>query len=324
MDKNNIRNFCVAPMMGYTTPHSRYFFRQMSKKAFLFTEMVASKALLYSYKQKILLQKNKDENPVAFQIGGSDPKELSKCAKIVEKNGFDEINLNVGCPSKAVLKGRFGACLMKEKDLVKNCLIQMQNNTSIPVTIKCRIGVDNDDNYSFFRDFIGEILDSNISIIYIHARKALLNGFSPKYNRNVPTLKYDYVYRIKKEFPNATFILNGGIDNIDKALNLKKDFDGIMVGRLIQSNPFILKEIDNRFYNKKNSFEKKLIIKNYFKYIRKNINNDSIYRLCSPLLNIFFGIPNSKKIKITINQYMHEKKIDKLENIFNNFALYAN
>ena len=214
MEEKNLRRFCIAPMMGYTTPHARKLYRILSKKVFLFTEMIATKTLLHS-KTKDLIIENDLQNPIALQVGGSDVKDLAECTKIAKLYNYNEINLNVGCPSKAVQKGSFGACLMKEKNLVKNCLEAMNNSSDIKVSIKCRIGLGKNFNYDFFSEFINEILKSKITIIYVHARNAILSGISPKGNRSIPPLNYDFVKKIKKENPHIQFILNGRIESIE-------------------------------------------------------------------------------------------------------------
>ena len=173
----------------------------------------------------------------------------SLAIQIAKSYNYDEINLNVGCPSKAVQKGSFGACLMKKKSLVKNCLEQMKNAADIEVSVKCRIGIGKEFNYDFFSDFINEIIKSDISIVYVHARNAILNGISPKANRNIPPLNYDFVKKIKLEYPKIQFILNGGIENLEHAYKLSNEYDGVMVGRLIQNNPFCLSKIDKLFFN---------------------------------------------------------------------------
>ena len=315
----NPRRFCVAPMMGFTTPYARKLYRILSKRAFLFTEMVPSKTMLYS-KTRDLKIENSGENPVALQVGGSEPYELAECTKIAKNYNYDEINLNVGCPSKAVQKGSFGACLMNEKVLVRNCLEAMIESADIEVSIKCRIGIGKEFNYDFFCDFIDEVIKSGIRIIYVHARNAILSGLTPKNNRTVPPLNYDFVTNIKKEYPNLQFILNGGIDSIEKALPLSKIHDGIMIGRLIQNNPFSLSNVDHLFY--KTTTETKIsekIILEYFQYIKKRLHKDSMFRLLSPLLNIFFGLPNNKKFKTEIQSVMKSKKIDVLKSLFLQF-----
>ncbi len=316
---NNLRKFCVAPMMGYTTPHARKLYRILSKKAFLFTEMIPTKTLINSTKINLLIENN-NQNPIALQVGGSNYKELEKCCKIVQNYNYDEINLNVGCPSKAVQKGSFGACLMKKKYLVQECLKAMINSCDKEVTLKCRIGINNQTSYDFFKDFIDVVIQSGIKVVYVHARNAILNGLSPKNNRTIPPLKYEYVKKIKNDFPEVQFIINGGITSLSQAYELSKKYDGIMVGRLIQSNPFCLLDVDKTFFNEdadKKNYKK--IVFEYFNYIKQKIDEDSIFRLLSPLLYIFFGVPNGKKFKSKIHQKIKNNDIDNLEKIFLQF-----
>jgi len=313
------RKFCVAPMMGYTTPYARNLYRILSKKTLLFTEMVAAKTLIHS-KNINFITHNNNQNPVVLQVGGSDVKELTECSKIAYSLNYDEINLNVGCPSKAVQRGSFGACLMHNKSLVRNCLEAMQINNNIEVSIKCRIGIGKDLNYEFFEEFIDEVIKSGINIIYVHARNAILNGISPKANRTIPPLNYNFVKKIKKKYPNLSFILNGGINSLDQAKKLSLEFDGIMVGRLIQNNPFCLKFVDELFFQDKKKYViNEDTIHQYFEFIRPYLKKESIFRLLSPLLQIFFGIPNSKEYKIKIHKEMKEKKLDIIEKNFIEF-----
>ena len=313
------RSFCIAPMMGYTTPYARKLYRILSKKSFLFSEMIATKSLIHS-KNKDLIIENDEHNPVALQVGGSNLEDLKKCSKIAYQYNYDEINLNVGCPSKAVQKGSFGACLMQDKVLVKECLEAMQNE-QIEVSLKCRIGLGKELNYNFFEEFIDEVIKSGINIIYIHARNAILSGISPAQNRSIPKLDYDFVRKIKLRYPNIIFVLNGGIDSLEKAKHLLYEFDGVMVGRLIQNNPFLLKKVDNFIYNE-NIFSEvnEKIIYNYFEYIAPKIHYESIFRLLSPILSIFFGIPNSKKFKSEIHTYMKKQELAKIQRIFIDFV----
>ncbi len=319
MKEKSDRRFCVAPMMGYTTPYARKLYRILSNNAFLFTEMIASKALINS-KSKDLIIDNDHHNPVALQVGGSDLIDLKKCSKIAYEYNYDEINLNVGCPSKAVQKGSFGACLMQNKILVRQCIESMQNS-KIKVTMKCRIGLGKNLNYEFFEDFIDEVIKSGIDIIYVHARNAILNGITPSQNRSIPPLNYSFVKKIKDKYPNVQFILNGGIDNLDLAQTLLKQHDGIMLGRLIQSNPFILKKVDSIFFGEKNlkNIDEEIIY-DYFDYISPKLGTDSFFRLLSPILYIFFGIPHSKIFKAKINNYIKNKDLKVIENIFLNFV----
>ena len=312
------RKFCVAPMMGYTTPYARKLYRILTKESFLFTEMIASKSMIYS-KSKDLIIENDEHNPVALQVGGSDLEDLRKCSKIAHQYNYNEINLNVGCPSKAVQKGSFGACLMQDKVLVKECLEVMQNN-KIEVSLKCRIGLGKKLNYNFFEEFIDEVVKSGIKIIYVHARNAILTGISPAQNRSIPPLDYSFIRKIKLKYPNILFILNGGIDSLENAKLLLREFDGVMVGRLIQNNPFLLKKVDSYIYNldDSNNINEKLIF-DYFNYINPKIKTESIFRLLSPILQIFFGIPNSKKFKSKIHDYMKNQDLKRIEELFINF-----
>lgn len=314
------RKFCVAPMMGYTTPYARNLYRILSKKAFLFSEMIATKTLIHSKNIQSIIA-NENQNPIALQVGGSEYSDLKKCTRIAYELNYNEINLNVGCPSKAVQKGSFGACLMKDKILVRNCLSSMQINKNIVVTIKCRIGIGKNFNYDYFEEFIDEVLKSGIKIVYVHARNAILNGFSPKDNRNIPPLNYNFVKKIKNKYPKITFILNGGIDSVEKAMVMSKKYDGIMVGRLVQNNPFCLKNVDRLFYKQQSSYTiTEDTINEYFDYIKPKLGSDSIYRLLSPLLNIFFGVANGKKFKIDVHSNMKNNNFDELEKIFLSFV----
>ncbi len=322
MKKEISRKFCVAPMMGYTTPYARKLYRILSNKSFLFSEMIATKSLIYSKNRENIID-NDCNNPVALQVGGSDIDELIKASQIAIDYNYDEINLNVGCPSKAVQRGSFGACLMNDKILVKNCIDALQND-KIEATLKCRLGLGRELNYEFFEEFIDEISKTGIKVIYVHARNAILNGISPQANRSIPPLNYDFVKKIKNKFPNITFILNGGIDNLDKAEILLGEFDGVMVGRLIKNNPFILKEVDKKIFKEKNILIDESIINNYFEYIKPKLDFESIFRLLSPLLSIFFSVPNSKIYKSKINDYMKDKKINLIEDLLIKFVSERN
>ena len=314
-----LRKFCVAPMMGFTTPHARKLYRILSKKSFLFTEMIPTKTLIHSLKRDLIIE-NYRQNPIALQVGGSDYRDLIECAKIAKNYNYDELNLNVGCPSKSVQQGSFGACLMKNKLIVKDCLQAMLDNFDKEVTIKCRTGIDNKNSYIFFRDFIETVINTGVKIIYVHARNAILKGLSPKENRTIPPLKYDFVKKIKLDFPEIQFIINGGINSLSQAYNFSQEYDGVMVGRLIRANPFCLSKVDNIFFNYpiKNK-ESNTIVIEYFNYVKKQINKDSIFRLLSPLLYIFFGIPNSKKHKIEIHRNIKNYDVEKLQNMFLEF-----
>ena len=322
MKKEISRKFCVAPMMGYTTPYARKLYRILSNNSFLFSEMIATKSLIYSKNRENIID-NDFNNPVALQVGGSEIEDLTKASKIAIDYNYDEINLNVGCPSKAVQKGSFGACLMRDKILVRNCMEALQND-KIEATLKCRLGLGRELNYEFFEEFIDEISKTGIKFIYVHARNAILSGISPQGNRTIPPLSYDFVKKIKNKYPNITFILNGGINNLDTAENLLKEFDGVMVGRLIKNNPFILKEVDKKIFKEKNNLIDESIINNYFEYIKPKLGLESIFRLLSPLLNIFFSVPHSKTYRSKINDYMKDQKINLIEDLLIKFVSERN
>ena len=241
----------VAPMMQYTDKHDRYFLRLISKNVILFTEMIPSNAIIYGNKKK-LLEYNSNEHPIILQVGGSDPKEIAKCAKIAKTLfNYDEININAGCPSKKVENGMFGACLMDKPFLVGKCVKEIKKNSKIPVSIKCRIGLGEKQNYLFLKKFISYVSKDGCNKFFIHARNAILSKFNPKKNRTIPSLNYKFVYNIKKDFPHLEIIINGGIDNIASIQNHLKFVDGVMIGREIYKNPFFLKEIAEKIFNNK-------------------------------------------------------------------------
>jgi tRNA-dihydrouridine synthase A len=317
MLKNNY-TFSVAPMMGVTTPSARFMYRLISKKAVLFTEMIASQAIYRGDYDKFL-KKNSIEEPVVLQVGGSDNELLKFSTNLANKYEYQGINLNVGCPSKKVSHGRMGACLMKESDLVRDCVKTMISESSSEVSVKCRIGVDEFESYNFFKNFILNVSDSGCTTFFVHARKAFLKGLDPKKNRTLPPLKYEYVYKLKREVPHLKIIINGGIQTIEECHNQLKSVDGVMIGRSIQANPFFLEEVDYQFYNQKmKSLEKNLVITKYFEYVKENINMVSTYELLSPLLALCFGIPGSKKFKQEVNDLIRNKDLVKLENTYLN------
>ena len=242
-----IHRFCVAPMMDRTDRHERFFLRSLSKKAYLYTEMINANAVLFG-NQNELLKFNECEHPLAIQLGGNDPIKLSEAATISESYGYDEINLNVGCPSTKVQNGDFGAILMRNPNLVAKCVKAIKNNVNIPVSIKCRIGVDDMDEEKDLNTFIKKVSDSGCKIFIIHARKAWLKGLSPKENRNIPPLNYERVYKLKDEFPHLEIIINGGLENVEDSKNHLTKVDGVMMGRKAYENPFQLTKVDHLVY----------------------------------------------------------------------------
>lgn len=239
--------YCVAPMLDWTDRHCRYFHRVLSKHARLYTEMVASPALVFGDREK-LLRHDALDSPCACQLGGSNPKELAQCARWVQEAGYQEVNLNCGCPSERVQKGSFGACLMLDPVLVAEDFSAMREAVPIPVTIKHRVGVDQDDSYDFVCHFVGKIYEAGCRVFIVHARAAWLKGLSPKENRDVPPLHYEYAARLKKDFPEAQIILNGGIRTNAQALELLQGIDGVMVGRAAYNDPWQLVEVDRLFF----------------------------------------------------------------------------
>ena len=237
----------VAPMMDWTDRHCRFFHRLLSKHARLYTEMVTTGALIHGDQQRHL-DFNADEHPVALQLGGSEPADLALCAKLGQKWGYDEINLNCGCPSERVQRGSFGACLMAEPKLVADCVKAMVDAVSIPVTVKHRIGIDKNENYEFVRDFVGAVSDAGCDVFSVHARNAILKGLSPKENREVPPLKYEYAYRLKKDFPHLTIVINGGIKTSAEIREHLSHVDGVMIGREAYHNPFWMAGFDGEFF----------------------------------------------------------------------------
>jgi len=238
----------VAPMMDWTDRHCRYFHRLLSKHARLYTEMVTTGALIHG-DQARHLDFNAEEHPVALQLGGSEPADLAACAKLGERWGYDEINLNCGCPSERVQRGSFGACLMAEPGLVADCVKAMVDAVSLPVTVKQRIGIDRVDSYEFVRDFVGTVGEAGCKVFIVHARNAILKGLSPKENRQVPPLRYEYVYRLKQEFPHLTMVINGGIKTSAEIRGHLEHVDGVMLGREAYHNPYWMATFDRDFFN---------------------------------------------------------------------------
>ncbi|MEH6824908.1 MAG: tRNA dihydrouridine(20/20a) synthase DusA [Motiliproteus sp.] len=242
------RTFCVAPMLDWTDKHCRYFHRLLSQHALLYTEMVTTGAILHGDADRFL-QFNPAEHPVALQLGGSDPAALAECARKAELWGYDEVNLNVGCPSDRVQNGMFGACLMADPQRVADAVKAMQQAVSIPITVKHRIGIDDQDSYEFLCRFIDTVAEAGCRTFIVHARKAILQGLSPKQNRDIPPLDYDRVYRLKQDYPALEIIINGGIKTLAECQQHLLQLDGVMIGREAYQNPLLLAEVDQALYN---------------------------------------------------------------------------
>ena len=307
---SNRHKASIAPMMQYTDMHDRYLLRLISKKVFLYTEMVTTGAILYG-KCLHQLEFNKEEHPVAIQLGGSDISDLVKSAKISEDYGYDEINLNVGCPSDRVQKGRFGACLMLEPDHVAECLNAMQTNVKVPVTIKCRLGVDHHEDYEFLYNFVNIVQNAGIEHFIIHARNGILKGLSPRQNRHIPPLKYDYVYRLKKDFPNLKITINGGIKTIDECKEHLKYVDGVMIGRAAYENPFLIKDIDTELYGiESNVNSKKSILNQYLDYVEDKLQEGhDLSRMMKHLFGLSRGDKFAKTFRIKILEVIKKESL---------------
>jgi len=290
-----VHTVSVAPMMDWTDRHCRYFYRLLSTRVQLYTEMITAKAILNGDKRR-LLDFDASEHPLVLQLGGSDAFEMSECADIAEKWGYDAVNINVGCPSERVLSGSFGACLMKEPDLVGACVEKMMEACNIPVTVKCRIGVDEMESYTQLSEFIKRIADSGCQQFVVHARKAWLQGLSPKENRTIPPLNYPWVYQLKQDFPELTICINGGVQNTLEIEQHLSQVDGVMLGRVAYQQPYLLAAIDHQFYGENESIKNRenILIK-YMTYIQNECEKSvPIRSMTRHILGLYHGEKNAK------------------------------
>ncbi|MEO8401104.1 MAG: tRNA dihydrouridine(20/20a) synthase DusA [Gammaproteobacteria bacterium] len=295
------RRISIAPMMDWTDRHDRYFLRLIAPNVLLYTEMVTTGALIHGDRNRFLTF-HPLEHPIALQLGGSEPAKLAICAQIGEEFGYDEINLNVGCPSDRVKAGRFGACLMLEPNLVADCVAAMRAVVKIPVTIKCRIGVDNQDSYGELVEFIKTVSSAGCNVFIVHARKAWLNGLSPKQNREIPPLRYDLVRDIKQEYPALSIVMNGGIKNISDIEEHLKYVDGVMIGREAYSNPYFLAEIEKYFFAE-NVLTRHEVIEQFIPYVEEQLKNN--IKLSSMTRHIF-GLYQGQKGARLWRRYLSE------------------
>ncbi|HUQ25971.1 MAG TPA: tRNA dihydrouridine(20/20a) synthase DusA [Burkholderiales bacterium] len=279
---------CVAPMMDVTDRHCRYFLRQISSSAFLYTEMITTGALIHGDVERHLAF-SKEEHPVALQLGGCDPRELSVCSKLAAQYGYDEINLNIGCPSERVQRGAFGACLMLEPELVAECVSAMRGK--IPVTVKHRTGVDAIEDYDFLSKFVEKVAKAGCTTFIVHARNAILKGLSPKENREIPPLKYQYVYRLKQDFPDLEIILNGGMNCVEK-----HPVDGVMLGRAAVNDPWILADPGKSRAD---------VVRAMVEYAKKQ---DSLRHVTRPMLGLYHGMPRARLWRRMLSDAQELKK----------------
>jgi len=290
-------------MMAWTTRHCRAFHRSLSSNARVYTEMVTSDALMHGPRDR-LLKHNECEHPIALQLGGSDPSHLAQCSRYAETNGFDEINLNVGCPSDRVQRGQFGACLMLDPERVGECIAAMRDAITIPVTIKCRLGLDGHDNFTFLRDFVGTCAEKGANTFIVHARIAILQGLSPAQNRDVPPLEYGRVQRLKSEFPELSIILNGGIRTTEQVVSALAWADGIMIGRGAYQNPYWLTEIEHLLFRTPLPSGPQSILTRHLIYIEKELKSGShLQDMTRHMLCLFNGLPGARAYRRYLSEH---------------------
>lgn len=296
----------VAPMMEWTDRHCRYFLRQISRHALLYTEMVTTGAVLHGDRAR-LLGFHAAEHPLAIQLGGSDPAALAECAKIAESLGFDEINLNVGCPSDRVQSGRFGACLMAEPALVARCVEAMKRVVSVPVTVKSRIGIDDQDEWPALSGFVDAVAGAGCTRFIVHARKAWLTGLSPKENRDIPPLRYDLVYRLKQERPDLSIVLNGGVVDLDAVDGHLGHVDGVMLGRAAYQNPYLLAEVDSRYFGDRRApATRHEIMQSVEEYVAVELAAGTpLMAMTRHMLGLFQGVPGARAWRRHLSENAH-------------------
>ena len=297
------RRVSVAPMMDRTDRHDRYFLRQISPSALLYTEMTTTGALLHGDRERFL-RFDRAERPLALQLGGADPGELARCAEMASSWGYDEVNLNVGCPSDRVRKARFGACLMKEPQTVADCVRAMRGAVDIPVTVKTRIGVDEKDSWNDFRRFVEIVAEGGCRVFVVHARKAWLKGLSPRQNREIPPLRYDVVHRLKAEFPELTVIVNGGITQIGEILRHLDRVDGVMIGRAAYENPWFLAEIETAVFGGAVPASRHAALERYVDYMERE-DDTPLYAMARHALGLFSGLRGARSWRRHISENAH-------------------
>lgn len=301
------RRLSIAPMMDWTDRHQRVFMRGLTKETLLYTEMVVAPAIIFGKDGPgRFLDYNDIEHPIALQLGGSDTTQLAQCAKIAQDWGYDEVNLNCGCPSDRVSAGRFGACLMAEPDLVADCIKAMQDACDLPVTIKHRIGIDDLDSYDLLCAFIDKVAQTGCETFIIHARKAWLKGLSPKQNREVPPLRHDVVYSIKEDFPDLEIILNGEIKSVDQAAGHLEKLDGVMIGRAAYETPYIMAEADQKIFGADTPVVSRMeALERFMPYVEKQVANDIYVRhMAKHLFGLFQGLRGAKAWRRYLSQHM--------------------
>jgi tRNA-dihydrouridine synthase A len=303
---------CVAPMMEWTDRHCRHFHRLLSPHARLYTEMISTGALLHGPRER-LLTFSAQQHPVALQLGGANPQELAACARYGADAGFDEINLNVGCPSDRVQHARIGACLMREPELVAECVASMRGAVDVPITVKCRTGVDDEDGYDFLRRFVATVAGSGCQVFIVHARKAILQGLSPAQNRSIPPLDWTRVCRLKADFPHLTFVVNGGLDNVEDIRQQLRCVDGVMLGRASYHNPWLLTELENALFQE--SFHSPRVtgrldlLKQLVPYVEEQIERGArLHDVARHVHGLFNGCPGARRFRRHLSEHAHRQE----------------
>ena len=303
------RKFCIAPMMDCSDRHSRYFLRLFSKNILLYTEMVTANAIIHGDRD-YLLGFSQEEHPIAVQIGGSDPEQLYRVAGICEEYGYDEINLNCGCPSDRVQSGSFGACLMADPELVSECVKALKSGSSLPVTVKHRTGIDKQDDYMIFSQFAAIQIEAGAAALIVHARNAWLNGISPKQNREIPPLKYDWVHQLKKDFPDTEIIINGGIKSLESCRQHLQQVDGVMLGREPYQNPYLLHNVDQLIFNEASSPPKsrQALLHEIYPYIEDHLARGMpLNKMVRHVIGLYHGEPNARHWRRFLSENARQK-----------------
>lgn len=300
------RRVSVAPMMGWTDRHCRFFLRLLTRRTLLYTEMVTTGAALRGDRERLLAH-DPAERPLALQLGGSDPGEMAQSARVAAEFGYDEVNLNVGCPSDRVQSGRFGACLMAEPALVADCVAAMRAAVALPVTVKTRIGIDDRDSYEELVEFVGRVAEGGCQIFIVHARKAWLSGLSPKENREIPPLRYDIVHRLKRDFPHLVIVLNGGLTRLEQVAEQLAHVDGAMIGRAAYENPYLLAEVDRRLSGSARLTPTRHdIIRDLLPYVECQLRRGTpLHCMTRHLLGLFQGVPGARAWRRYLSEHAH-------------------
>ncbi|MDP5052568.1 MAG: tRNA dihydrouridine(20/20a) synthase DusA [Congregibacter sp.] len=298
--------FCTAPMMDWSDRHCRYFWRLLTSNARLYTEMVTTGALIHGDRSRFLAF-NKEEAPIALQLGGSDPTDLARCASWAQDWGYNEVNLNCGCPSDRVQNGAFGACLMGEPQRVRDCISAMRDACDIDVTVKHRIGIDHMESYAELCHFVGTVAAGGCQVFIVHARKAWLSGLSPKENREVPPLNYPWVYRLKQDFPELTIVVNGGIESLDDCEPQLQQLDGVMLGRSAYHNPWILAEVDRRLFGRPQRFSyREELIDAMLPYVETELAKGvRLNQITRHLLGLYQEVPGARRYRRLLSEQAH-------------------